>query len=289
MWSFKSVKEVRKVIFLVVVLSVLVSAAAGALVAYYSFSVLNKNSFILEEEVINEEQQVVNLVKKASPAVVSIVATKDLPIIEQKFIDPFDDPFFREFFKPFGLEFRVPRFEQKGVQRTEVSAATGFLISSDGLILTNKHVIDIPGADFTVLLNDGRKFPARILTQDPIQDLATIKIEGLGFSSLTLGDSDKLQIGQTVIAIGNALGQFSNTVSKGVISGLSRSIKASAGRTSEKLESVIQTDAAINRGNSGGPLLNLRGEVIGVNTAIVVGAENIGFAIPINRAKNIIQ
>ena len=124
-----------------------------------------------------------------------------------------------------------------------------------------------------------------LLGKDPVQDLAIMKIDGFGFSNLPLADSDKLQIGQTVIAIGNALGQFSNTVSKGVISGLSRSITATSGQSSEKLDSVIQTDAAINRGNSGGPLLNLKGEVIGVNTAIAIGAENISFSIPINRAK----
>lgn len=239
--------------------------------------------------VINEEEQVIKVVEKASPAVVSIVAAKDLPVIEQRFIDPFEDPFFREFFKPFGLDFRIPDPKQKGVQKQEVSAGTGFLISSDGLILTNRHVIDIQGADFTVLLNDGRKFGAKILGKDPVQDLAIIKIDGFGFPNLTLGNSDKLKIGHTVIAIGNALGQFSNTVSKGVISGLSRSVTATSGQFSEKLESVIQTDAAINRGNSGGPLLNLRGEVIGVNTAIAVGAENISFSIPINRAKKDIE
>ena len=123
------------------------------------------------------------------------------------------------------------------------------------------------------------------MARDPIQDLAIIKIETSGLTTVKLANSDALEVGQTVIAIGNALGQFSNSVSKGIISGLSRSITASAGNSSEKLDKVIQTDAAINPGNSGGPLINLNGEVIGVNTAIVSGAQNLGFALPINRAK----
>ncbi|MBI2057779.1 MAG: trypsin-like peptidase domain-containing protein, partial [Candidatus Yanofskybacteria bacterium] len=133
------------------------------------------------------------------------------------------------------------------------------------------------------------KYPAEILAKDSLHDLAVLKISGNKFPTLKLGDSDKLQIGQTVIAIGNALGEFSNTVSRGVVSGLSRSIVASSGTGSEKLEQLIQTDAAINPGNSGGPLLNLNGEVIGINTAIAQGAQNIGFAIPVNQVRKIIN
>jgi serine protease Do len=151
------------------------------------------------------------------------------------------------------------------------------------------------------LTNDGKKYPAKVLARDSLRDLAIIKIERektidkegkLNLKSippLKLGDSDKLQIGQTVIAIGNALGEFRNTVSVGVISGLGRTVTASGGGMIETLEDVIQTDAAINQGNSGGPLLNLKGEVIGVNFAMAQGAENIGFAIPINKAKKDIE
>ncbi|OGN29128.1 MAG: hypothetical protein A3A33_02595 [Candidatus Yanofskybacteria bacterium RIFCSPLOWO2_01_FULL_49_25] len=239
--------------------------------------------------VSSEEQQVIQVVKRASPSVVSIVATQDLKIVEQGQSNPFrdfcNDPFFRQFF---GDQCSVP--SQPPTSRTEqrqIGAGSGFIISSDGMILTNKHVITV-GKDtsFTVITHDGKKYPAKILAQDPVQDLAVMKIDARNLPSLTLGDSTNLQIGQTVIAIGNALGQFSNSVSKGVISGLSRSIVASdGGGSSEKLSQVIQTDAAINPGNSGGPLLNLSGEVIGVNTAIAEGAQNIGFAIPINQAK----
>lgn len=277
--------------FPLIVVTLAVSAVAGGLAGYWAV----KNGLLAGTANIvsvSEEQAVVEVVRKAAPAVVSIVATKDLPIIEQRLIDPFggllDDPFFRQFFGD-DFDFRVPQYEQKGTQKTEVSSGSGFLISSDGLILTNKHVIDIAGAEFTVILNDGRKLPVQILAKDPVLDLAIMKIDGADFSFLSLGDSDNLQIGQTVIAIGNALGEFRNTVSKGVISGLSRSIVASSARGSEKLDRVIQTDAAINRGNSGGPLLNLKGEVIGVNTAVAVGAQNIGFALPINQAKRDVE
>ena len=169
------------------------------------------------------------------------------------------------------------------------------------MVLTNKHVVLDEEADYTVLTNDGRRFPAKVLARDPVQDLSLLKIEEekivdeeggflqKSFPIVKLGDSDNLQIGQTVIAIGNVLGEFCNTVSVGVISGLSRTITASSGNLVETLEDVIQTDAAINKGNSGGPLLNLKGEVMGINTATVLDAQSIGFAIPINKAKKDIE
>ena len=167
-----------------------------------------------------------------------------------------------------------------------MSSGTGFIVSSDGLILTNKHVVVDKEAEYTVLMNDGGKIAAKVLARDPLQDLAVLKIEGSNFVALRLGDSSGVKIGQSVIAIGNALGEFRNTVSVGVISGLQRSVVAAGSPEGpEALQELIQTDAAINPGNSGGPLFNLRGEVIGINTAIAQGAENIGFALPINKAK----
>ena len=168
------------------------------------------------------------------------------------------------------------------------TAGTGFIMTSDGLIATNKHVVSDSKADYTVLTNDGKKYTAKVLALDPVQDLAVIKIQSdKKFQPVILGNSSGIQIGQTAIAIGNALGQFSNTVSVGVISGLQRTISASdqVGGFSETLEGIIQTDAAINSGNSGGPLLNLKGEVIGIDTAMAQGAQDIGFAIPIDMAK----
>ena len=229
----------------------------------------------------SQEDQVIAVAKKASPSVVSVVATKDVSIISSPF---FNDPFFQQFFP----EFSVPQ-QQQGTERQEVSAGTGFAID-DGLILTNKHVVSDTEADYTVIDTEGKQYRATVLARDPAEDLAILRVEGFTLPALQLGNSDGVEQGQTVIAIGNALGEFDNTVSVGVISGLRRTITASGGGVeSERLQELIQTDAAINPGNSGGPLLNLRGEVIGVNVAMAQGAENIGFAIPINRAKRDIQ
>lgn len=236
----------------------------------------------------SEEEPIVQAVEKTSKAVVSIVASKDVPVIEQYEISPFgDDPFFRQFF---GDRFSVPQYRQKGTERREVSSGSGFIVSADGYIVTNKHVVADPTADYTVFLHSGEKVSAKVLALDPLEDLAIMKVEQKGLPTVTLGDSNRIKIGQTAIAIGNSLGEFSNTVSVGVISGLQRSITAfGQGVGSEELSELIQTDAAINPGNSGGPLLNMRGEVIGINTAIVQGAENIGFSIPINKAKRALE
>lgn len=239
------------------------------------------------ERPLRQDELIVKAVEEASPAVVSIVASKDVPVIERYYVDPFSsDPFFQQFFGD-GSGFQVPQYRQKGTQKQDVSSGTGFIVSSDGLVLTNKHVVADATAEFTVLMNDGRKKPARVLARDTAQDLAVLKIEGIDLPVVRFGDSSQVKIGQAVIAIGNALGQFRNTVSVGIISGLERSIVAggSADSGSEVLQELIQTDAAINPGNSGGPLLNIYGEIIGINTAMATGAENIGFTIPINSAK----
>jgi len=242
-------------------------------------------------EVVPEEARVVSIVEKANPAVVSIVITKNVPILEQYYqkFNPFGDDFWNQFFgDDFG--FVIPQLRQKGTQKQEVGGGTGFFISSDGLIVTNKHVVSDNDAEYTVLTNDGKKYDAKVLAKDSMLDIAILKIKGDNFPYLTLGDSSKLKLGQTVIAIGNALGEFRNSVSVGVISGLSRTISASdySGNV-ESLDEVIQTDAAINPGNSGGPLLDLNGKVIGVNVAMERGAENIAFALPINALKPVID
>ena len=301
-------KKFLPLLISVIVLAGLIGAASGFLVAYKTshsafdsttlknfWENLQKQSGIdlkklgLESGSSEHEQMVINAVKKASPSVVSIVISKDVPILEKYYTNPFGDlpPEFQQFL-PFN--FQVPQYQQKGTEKKEIGGGSGFVVSSDGLILTNRHVVSDTEADYTVLMNDGRKFEAKVLARDPINDLALIKISATGLTPLTLGDSDKIEIGQTAIAIGNALAEFRNTVSVGVISGLSRSITAGDNSgMSETIENVIQTDAAINLGNSGGPLLNLKGEVIGINTATALGAENIGFAIPVNRAKRAIE
>jgi serine protease Do len=234
----------------------------------------------------SQEEAIIKVVKEASPAVVSVIITKDIPKLKLYYEEPFKE--FEEFFGiPF--EFKIPQWKQEGYEKQEIGGGTAFFISEDGMLLTNAHVVSDKEAEYTVLTNDGKKYPAKVLARDTVRDLAILKVEGGPFPTLKLGDSDKLQIGQTVIAIGNALGEFRNTVSVGVISGLGRTITASGGGIIETIEDVIQTDAAINRGNSGGPLLNLKGEVIGVNFAMAAGAENIGFAIPINKAKKDIE
>ncbi|KKQ52645.1 MAG: Protease Do [Parcubacteria group bacterium GW2011_GWD2_38_12] len=228
-----------------------------------------------------QEQIIVDIVKKSQDSVVSVVATKDLPVIEQYFIDPFQG-FGNDFFSG-GLQ--IPQYRQKGTEKKEVSSGTGFIATSDGLVLTNKHVVMEEGAEFTVIMNNGNKYPAKVLAKDPMQDIAILKIEKTNLPAVKLGDSDSIEVGQTVVAIGNALGEFKNTVSTGVVSGLFRTVTASGGGMTETLDDLIQTDAAINPGNSGGPLFNLSGEVIGINTAMSQGAQNIGFALPINKAK----
>jgi len=238
----------------------------------------------------SQEKAIIEAVKKVSPSVVSIIITKDLPVFTQYYEDPFEE--FRKFFgEDFPFEFKVPKYKQQGKEKREVGGGTGFIISEDGLVLTNKHVVADEEAEYSVITNDGERYDAEVLARDPFQDLAILRIKpknGVGkikLKPVSLGDSSLLEIGQTVIAIGNALGEFRNTVSVGVISGLGRTITASGGGIIETLEDVIQTDAAINKGNSGGPLLNLKGEVVGVNVAMAQGAQSIGFAIPINKAK----
>jgi S1-C subfamily serine protease len=235
------------------------------------------------------EAAVVNAVKAASPAVVSITISENVPVVEQCPYNPFGDlsPDMQQLF---GNDFpgMTQPCDTGQTQLQEVGGGSGFIISSDGLILTNKHVVSDTSASYSVLTNDGKTYTAKVLARDPSQDLAVLKINATGLPTVSLGDSNGLELGQTAIAIGNALGQFSNTVSVGVVSGLSRTVTASSPDTGaeETISGVIQTDAAINPGNSGGPLLNLQGQVIGIDTAIASGAENIGFAIPIDQAKH---
>ena len=261
----------KKGIFLLIIFSLIFGFIGGIIgIKYYSdiarlfpgifpelnFSSTGQQTVIQGKVTTNEEKAVTSVVSQSINSVVSILSEGEVSI-----------PGFPSLTQ-----------EVKG-------AGSGFIVSSDGMILTNKHVVQYTNLEYTVILQNSEKYKAQVLARDPIQDLAILKIKKTGLKPLTLGDSNNLQIGQTVIAIGNALGEFQNTVSVGVVSGLSRKITAGGGGTIETLEQVIQTDAAINEGNSGGPLLNLSGQVIGINTAMASGAENIGFAIPINIAK----
>ncbi len=234
---------------------------------------------------VEEESQTTDVVERVSPAVVSIIVTKDLSkIYSRDYYFPFED--FFGFGWPFGFE--LPE-RQVPEGKREVGGGTGFIISADGMILTNKHVVDDSEAEYTVLMNDGKKYDAKVLATDPVLDVAVVKIEAKDLPVVEFGDSDSLKIGQTVIAIGNALGEFRNTVTKGVISGIGRTITAGSQSGEETIERAIQTDAAINPGNSGGPLIDLSGRVIGMNTAVSREGQLIGFALPINEAKRVVE
>lgn len=231
------------------------------------------------------ERKLIEAIDSTSGSVVSISISKDVPIMKTCQVNPFGN---------FGIDngwtLNVPCDSGK-TSREKIGGGTGFVVSSDGLILTNKHVVGEKNGFYTVFLNDDRKFDAKVVATDDYQDIALLKIDTTGLVPLSLGDSDKVRLGQTVITIGNALGEFQNTVSVGIISGKGRNVTAADQMTGqlENIDSVFQTDASINSGNSGGPLINLRGEVIGINTAIVEGAQNVGFAVPINRARRAIE
>lgn len=203
------------------------------------------------QRVVTEEEAVIAVAEKASPAVVSILQKKIV-------LDPFTGPL----------------SQKQGI-------GTGFVIKSNGVILTNRHVVAEADADYFVVTKGGVEYDAKEIHRDFFYDLAIIKVDASDLPTINLGDSDRLKIGQTAVAIGNALGQFSNTVTRGVVSGIGRQVG--------DLEDVIQTDTSINPGNSGGPLLNLSSEVIGINVAIIPGSENIGFSIPINVAKPVLD
>ncbi len=217
----------------------------------------------------------IDAVKKVAPCVVSIVISKYLPKIKSIYPAPFFNPFM------------LGDAEGGEKEKVKIGGGSGFIVHPDGLVLTNKHVVFDPDSEYTVISMDGQEYSGKVISRDPINDIAVLKINATGLPTVRLGNSSKLELGQTVVAIGNALGLFSNTVSKGIISGLSRKISASlgSGGQMEHLRGVLQTDVAINQGNSGGPLIDLDGEVIGINTAIIFGAQNIGFSIPINWAK----
>lgn len=232
----------------------------------------DKDNPVKTQNLVEEESVVIDVVEKVSPSVVSIAVEN------------------RQLFDPFG--FGQPSEKQSGI-------GTGFVVGADGLILTNKHVVSQDGEKYIAILkaNDGseKKYEIKEINRDPFNDLALIKIDpsansGQALKAVELGDSDNLKVGQKVIAIGNALGRFENTVTVGVVSGLGRGVSPVDPSTgiAERLDDLIQTDAAINPGNSGGPLVASSGQVIGINSA-VASAENIGFAIKINIAKQLID
>ncbi len=218
-------------------------------------------SIINEQEIadlLREEEATIAVVDLVTPAVVSVNIEKEFSGSETGYIT--------------------------------VGSGTGFFVSADGMILTNKHVASDPDYHYTVITNNGEEHEATLLARDVFLDIALLDIEGENYPTVTLADSSAVRVGETVIAIGNPLGEFPNSVTKGIISGLNRTIMAGDGLGEvETIREAIQTDAAINEGNSGGPLINLSGEVVGINTAIAFDGQSLGFAIPINEAKKAID
>lgn len=248
---------------LIVIISLISGALSCFAVLIFTGNLALTNKAKIEQVkkiTVDENSAIIDLVKKVSPSVVSIV-------IDGKSVD------------------NLGIISEQGM-----GAGTGMIVSKDGLILTNKHVVE-RAQSIRAIASDGKEYSAKLVALDPTNDIAFIKADGASnFNPIELGDSSNVQVGQKVVAIGNALGQFQNTVTTGIISGIKRPIVASNGNMNESLNNLFQTDAAINPGNSGGPLVNIDGQVIGINTAVAGdGSQNIGFAIPINEAKNAID
>lgn len=230
-------------------------------------------------KVLREENVVTDVVKSSGPSVITM-GVEQLPLSNNA-LD----------LGPFGSFFNQPPAQDFPNKKTDNFIGSGFVIKSEGIIVTNKHVVSDNTLKYLVIDDKGNKFKVDRIYRDPSNDIAIIKTSGAppgGFKEIKLGDSTKLEVGQFVIAIGTALGEFRNTVTTGVVSGLGRGITAGSPLEgiSERLDNVIQTDAAINPGNSGGPLLNSSGQVIGINSAVASQGQNIGFAIPINTVKD---
>jgi serine protease Do len=237
-------------------------------------AVQNKAPLNTASAAVSLPMGVADIVEKAGPAVVNVEARIK---VSSGMSDPFmNDPFFREFFGG-----SLPIFPESHYEK---GIGTGFIISTDGYIITNQHVINNADQITVKLTSQKQGIPARVVGQDYELDLAILKIEGTGYPTLPMGDSDQMRVGDWVVAIGQPYG-LDHTVTTGVVSAKGRPVTIQ----DRNYKNLIQTDAAINPGNSGGPLLNMRGQVIAINTAVNAQAQGIGFAIPINTAKGVLQ
>src|SRR3989344_4378429 len=236
------------------------------------FGKLSPSQILPEKiKIVDEESVVIDIVEKLASSVVTVGIEQIKQTVE---LDPFD---------PFGF-FNLPRRGE--TQKIENDIGSGFIVSGDGLVVTNKHVVSQSNAKYKVITSENKTYEVTNIYRDPANDIAILKIDPAGESlkPVEMGDSNTIKVGQTVVAMGTPLGEFRGTVTKGIISGLGSGITAGSPFEgfAEELDDVIQTDAAINPGNSGGALINSSGQVIGVNVAVAQGAQNIGFALPIN-------
>lgn len=279
----KNINISFKIILILLISSLFAGLIGGGVALKFSKNNdSNKNhTNVIQKQIYIEESKVIDTIKKINPSVVSIVATKNINNLKNSAFS------FDSFFD--SNSYNNPN------KYITTGSGSGFIITSDGLIVTNRHVVNNPRLKYTVILNDGSEYDAHIINKDNLVDIAILKMESetdkeiTGLPVVEFGDSEKIQIGQRVIAIGNMLSEYQNTVTMGIVSALNKSIDSNEIDGEQDLLNLIQTDAAINSGNSGGPLVNLNGQVIGVNTAVSSRGESISFAIPINDIMNIIK
>lgn len=285
-------KGLKKTFIIVAAIIVLLASILGGAISdrlfgckildrFFSRKEVSLSPLLEQRRILTEESVVVDVAEKVSPSVVTVGVTKTQEVIDLFELGPFTDPF--------GF-LRQPRSRE---EKIEQDIGSGFIIDEKGLIVTNKHVVNDTNVQYRIIDSEDREYQIEKVYRDPANDLAILKVNPPtgGLKPVELGDSSNLKVGQFVIAIGTALGEFRHTVTTGVISGLGRGIIAGSPYEGyvEQLDNVIQTDAAINPGNSGGPLLNSAGQVIGVNVAVAAVGENIGFAIPINVVREAIK
>ena len=261
-------------------LSFFIAFLSGIVGAFFAANVLGLNDGVftklIEKRVYVEESQVIGAIEKVSPSVVSIMIARDVAVFDEE-------------------DYALDAMK---LQYAEVSGGSGFIVSEKGLVLTNKHLIKAgSGVDYKVVMYDGTEYKAEILNADLFEDVAILQIipnyegENIDFVVPEFADSDELKIGQKVLALGNALAEYENTVTLGIVSALGRNISAYYGETGDDYETfygLIQTDAAINYGNSGGPLVNLQGQIVAMSVAFEELAYGISFAVPINDLKPVI-
>ena len=266
-------KIFTKQFFSVIMAVIALAAVSGGGAMFYKYFFAPPITGEAEDLRLDDQEATVRAIRKVLPSVVSIIVydVENYAVVS------------------------VPPFGESEVRKEKIqkSRGTGFIITADGYIVTNRHVVEAAKektAEYRVILNSGQEYYAQMIARDQVNDLAVLKIFDKDLPAVELGDSDRLAIGTTVIAIGNALGRYQNSATKGIVSGLGRSLTVNEYTGNpEYLDSVIQTDAEINVGNSGGPLIDLEGRVVGINTAIEMTGTAIGFAIPVNDARPVIK